>query len=168
MNLKTNIIKSMCKYAGIFIFLISVYVLMLFVVFLIPDKFVEPNVNTSLGYINREGIWPQIYFFQDVSKPESQGEMYMYQEMLSKNMHYDSALKNAMDISDYARCWHGYLVIAKILTLFFEYSQLRYILMMGFFIISFMLFNEIKCKIGGGIRGGFCCCFLRHTRLQYR
>lgn len=140
--------KSFAKYAGVLICLVLLYIFLLFLVFLIPDKCISDNVNASIDDLTREGTWPQIFFFQGYSKPENQGEKLVYRSMLSENLRYDSALKNAMDVADYARFWHGYLVIMKPLTALLQYTQIRYISMLLFFMLTYILLNRIREKIG--------------------
>ena len=77
--------------------------------------------------------------------------------MISKAIKNDDkgALYNSLDVNDYARYWHGYLVLIRPLLIKLDYLQIRYVNVLIFFVLLGITFTMIKKKLGGLMASAF-------------
>lgn len=130
--------KFLNKVLAIFFGLQIFFVLSMFLIYLIPNNYIENYTREGLDYINKfeksqsGGYLP--FFFNE---PGSMLDCITDSTMLSLATHSGggNTLQRAM-VPRYSRYWHGYQVYLRPLLCFFKYSQIRYYI----YIISNLLF----------------------------
>lgn len=160
-------IYSFVKYLGGLGIAIAVGMLLLIAVYMLPVDNMKTNVARSSEIFNYEGIYPQLVNGYKYMQLDNYTDSIMLGAAIYdgpegtvdkavNNYHPDSrqlspelALTNyANGVTDYeyfrvhyGRYWHGYLVILKLLLLFFDYADIR---VLNFFMQSFLLFIVLK------------------------
>lgn len=144
-NIKSLLKKSIC--AGIGGVLIGFLLLVL--VYMLPVGSMRENVKGSAGEWYEEGAWPvmingysgsildnftdslmlSIAIYENEESTVTQAMKNYYAMESVDSLPFDSLYAYLQDEScygeNYARYWHGYLVILKPLLMFFSYSDLR-------------------------------------------
>jgi hypothetical protein len=137
-----NILLKLTK--TLFILLCS-YLIMLSVVFSIPNSLIETHVHNGVNIIQKEGLWPK-YFFNNSSGGQLDNftDKVMLKETVTSEPEF-SPLKSAMFMGGYARYWHGYQVILRPILILFSYSSIRFLntfIIFGMFCWCLILFNN--------------------------
>ena len=135
----------MKKTLKIYLGLIILYVLLLFLVDLIPNNQIINQVKSSDWVFEQEGVYPEYLFYT----PNAQLDNVTDQTMINSALNEEglNALENAMSVHDYARYWHGYLVFLKPLLLVFSYINIRFICMIAFFMLFLYTFYVIAKEL---------------------
>ena len=116
-------------------------------VFAIPNSDVRTNVEYSMHQLDWEGGYPRIFW-----------RSYSVLDSVTDTLMIASALKGedvgtfyaAMDMSDYARYWHGYQVILRPVLRFFNYHEIRAIQGTSLLLLLTYLLCVLAKKGGGG------------------
>ena len=136
----------------------------LFLVCLIPSKYIEDNANEALKTFEKEGYFPEIKYANkyildnftdalmintaysvDSNKPlESTILMKRYYKTSLDSektiLHLSESLSGARhSFFEYSRYWHGYMIFLRPALVFFEYSVIRIILISVIVIITLIL-----------------------------
>lgn len=142
------------KFIKLFIITIAIFVFLLFAAWLIPDKMVKYNVEYSLNYIG-EG-WTPIFTYEDAASLDDYTDRLCLNNSIKEgsNEMYNT-FQAMMDMKDYARYWHGYLVVLRPLLCFVNYLQIRYINMFLLMTLVACVFAKMKDRLGWGISISF-------------
>lgn len=141
-KIKNNIVK----FAIIFSAFILSFILLLTLVYTIPNSLIRNNVTTSISILNTEKTTDMPFFYDYYVSPDPFTDKLMFEKTLIDSPS-KSALQAAMDINNYARYWHGYQLILRPMMLVTSYIRIRYINMFVMLILLGLVFAEIKEKI---------------------
>ena len=143
---KTLILK-MIKF---FMITIISFVVLLLLAWAIPDKMVKYNVEYSLNFVGES--WTPTFTFEDSASLDDYTDRHClgYAIKEGSNENYN-LFQSVMDVKNYARYWHGYLVFLRPMLCFFNYLQIRYINMFLFMILISAVFSKVKDRLGWGI-----------------
>lgn len=116
--------------AKLFIITLCILMGLLFIVWLIPEKAVSDHVNEGIQLLDeREEAWEEHFSYAWGSNLDNVTDKIMIGRAVS-NAEADSSLIFKMFYcNDYARYWHGYLVILRPLLSIMSYVQIRYLYM---------------------------------------
>lgn len=147
---KTLILK-MIKF---FMITIISFVVLLLLAWAIPDKMVKYNVEYSLNFVGES--WTPTFTFEDSASLDDYTDRHClgYAIKEGSNENYN-LFQSVMDVKNYARYWHGYLVFLRPMLCFFNYLQIRYINMFLFMILISAVFSKVKDRLGWGIAVSF-------------
>ncbi len=145
--------KQLLSYIGVYAGLIVLYMLLMTVVYTIPNSLVEDNVELSIKYIDLEGDGPHVTFYRASSRVDNYSDRIIYQEVLRDEN--ASVLYSAMDNQNYARYWHGHSVYMRPLSVFFDITQVRYILMVAFYALAALMLVKVGRRFGGPVAAVF-------------
>lgn len=123
------------------------YVLLLTLVFLIPDKGIQGHREEALSYIEEEGEYPKPFFESASARLDNVTDHIMIQKTQPES---ENVLISAMNPA-YARYWHGYLVFLRPLLLFFDYFQIRFLGYCVSTTLLFLLFGLVLKHEGWGV-----------------
>ena len=145
--------KKVGRILVVFCMLIAIYVTTMCISYMIPNDYIKENVGISVSRLNGEGDYYNPLFETDASKLDNFTDMLM----ISKAIKNDDkgALYNSLDVNDYARYWHGYLVLIRPLLIKLDYLQIRYVNVLIFFVLLGITFTMIKKKLGGLMASAF-------------
>lgn len=122
-----NGVNTMKRYIKLFCLLILIYFILMTGVYLIPDSWIQNNMNNAIEYIeNKEGRYSNFYYVMVGATTDSWTDI----SELGKTLLNDgekNLIERAMDNGSYARYWHGNHVIMRIMFIFMSYLQIRYI-----------------------------------------
>ena len=112
---------------------------------MIPNDYIKENVGISVSRLNGEGDYYNPLFETDASKLDN----FTDRLMISKAIKNDDkgALYNSLDVNDYARYWHGYLVLIRPLLIKLDYLQIRYVNVLIFFVLLGITFTMIILEL---------------------
>lgn len=182
-NPKINKINKYIKFtfniSKIYIILITIFVVSIFATYSIPNNNIKINVNESVAQLEKEGVYPNLFFGSKSAQLDNFTDSWMLNlaftpdgkdvinsslSNIYTNMDAEDNIKNLVQavenqedgrISSYSRYWHGYLTILRPLLVFFNYTQIRFlnmcILVGMFLIVSYLL----KKKLGTGVMLSF-------------
>lgn len=122
------------------------FILLLTLVYMIPNSLIRNNVTTSISILNTEKTTDMPFFYDYYVSPDPFTDKLMFEKTLIDSPS-KSALQAAMDINNYARYWHGYQLILRPMMLVTSYIRIRYINMFVMLILLGLVFAEIKEKI---------------------
>ncbi len=138
------------SYFIVFVLGISLFTAALTLVFCIPNQAVIGNGQSGIAYLEQEGSYPQIYFETNAAQLDNYTDQLMLKTALAEGR---NPLEAAMSMGNYARYWHGYQVLLRVLLVFFNYEQIRYGYIMLFFILLTAVLLALQKRIGK--RGAF-------------
>ena len=119
-------------------------------VFAIPNNDVRTNVERSMFLLDREGEYPRIFSSSSHSMLDSATDTLMIASALKGED--VGTFYAAMDMSDYARYWHGYQVILRPVLRFFNYHEIRVIQGTSLLLLlTYLLCALAKKGWGGGV-----------------
>ena len=167
-----KMIKNICI---IYFALILAGFLMMCFVHLLPTKIMDKHVAESKGVFEQEGVYPQLMaghldarldnwtdaIMLLVAAYDGEGTAFTesmrngYWRVNGKNpaeslVELYSGGKEGSSVVSYARYWHGYEIFLKPMLLFFNYQEIRYVMvavqicLFGVVIVLFTLRNMIK------------------------
>lgn len=131
--------------------MVCLYIVLLILIFLIPDKGIQVHRDEAISYINEVGYYPNIFFGSSSAKMDNLTDSVMLQltEPGAENP-FISAM-----VPGYARYWHGYLVFLRPLLWIFDYFQIRFL---GYFLSTMLLavlFGLLLKRLGWGVSIAF-------------
>lgn len=129
-------IKELKPFVKTFIILIGVFFLSMVLVYCIPTSWIQENVEQSLEVMEPEGDYPAYHFYRHNAIVDNHTDMLMY-ESLIQNRDYYNPIQASVSINQYPRYWHGYQVILRPLTVFFQVQEVRYLGMLAFQLLLF-------------------------------
>ncbi|RDU22162.1 hypothetical protein DWV06_16665 [Anaerosacchariphilus polymeriproducens] len=109
-----------------------IYIISLTVVFCFPNRWIQNNVDSSVEILTSETDYPSYVFHSDAVSFDNFTDKLILQKAIKTQ---SNPLIYAMDIDNYARYWHGYHTLTRILLVFFNILQIRYLLMMVFYLL---------------------------------
>lgn len=145
--------KKVGRIFGVFCILIVIYITTMCISYIIPNGYIQANVETSISRLDAEGDYYNPLFETDASKLDN----FTDRLMINKSIKHDDRgiLYNSLDVNDYARYWHGYLTVIRPLLVKLDYLQIRYLNLLVFFVLLGITVNMIKKKLGGLISSAF-------------
>lgn len=123
-HIKRFLITTIC--------LLFIYVISLTVVFCFPNNWIQENVNTSVEILNSEQDYPAYIFHSDAVSLDNFTDKLILQKAIKTQR---NPLLYGMDVDNYSRYWHGYHIITRVLLVFCNILQIRYLLMMAFYLL---------------------------------
>ncbi|MGI5947995.1 MAG: hypothetical protein ACOX8K_11460 [Lachnospiraceae bacterium] len=130
---------------------VCLYVLLLMLVFLIPDKGIESHRTEAMNYIDEEGEYPKPFFDSASARLDNVTDRIMIGKTVPES---DNLLIAAMN-PGYARYWHGYLVFLRPLLLFFDYFEIRFLGYCISTMLVFVVFGLLMKQEGWGVSIAF-------------
>lgn len=112
--------------------LLLIYIISLTIVFCFPNKWIQENVDSSIEILNTEQDYPAYIFHSDAVSLDNFTDKLILQKAVKTQ---SNPLVYAMDVDNYARYWHGYNIITRALLVFCNILQIRYLLMMTFYLL---------------------------------
>ena len=136
------------KYGIVFGGLIFGYMLAMIAVFCIPNSWLMNNYNMSMGEFNRGSYWALDDFLVGTNM-DGQTDKLILSNCVSQEG--NSVVYNAMDVNNYARYWHGYLVLVRPLLCLFKYKYIKYMSMILCFVLLCIAYQKLSELLGKGI-----------------
>lgn len=148
-----NFVKKIGIYACIYLLLVFIFVTLMYISYKLPNGRVWIHVEESVAQIAKEGNGYIPFFNQTGALMDTHTDALMLNIALNKGMYEgqgtlaksvensfyeEDSMVKALDNSvhshelnnhEYSRYWHGIQVFLRPLLLFFNYSEIRYILM---------------------------------------
>ena len=124
-----------------FLALILLYILLLVVVYAIPNEWISSNVESALAVLDAEGPYPHYFFDYPFGQADNNTDKEMYLNLIAGDN--SSVLKAAM-VPRYTRYWHGYTVLLRPLCVFLSIANIRYLNMVTLLILLCLCFWKIK------------------------
>lgn len=135
--------KKVIVYFATFFSLILFFLLSMILVHLIPSTCVASNAASALETLNNEGGYPRLFFSTEASQLDNVTDIVMIQRNLESEL---GVLQEAM--GGYERYWHGYQIYLRPLLIFFNYTEIRYISVIVFFVLLFLVVVRLYKKLG--------------------
>ncbi|MBR5597715.1 MAG: hypothetical protein IKW30_09955 [Lachnospiraceae bacterium] len=140
--------QRIIKYCLTFLGMIILFILLLTLVYSIPNEVINNREQKAFDYIKeKEGFYPE-YFWETSAARLDNATDYTMIERNSSELLEDNPFISAMYAGDYSRYWHGYQVILRPLLRFFDYQHIRHITMIAFFLLLCVSFSTIHKKLG--------------------
>ena len=133
------------KYIKAFLFLLFFAVGSLAIVSLIPNRMVEANVTYSRNFAPSGEYVNALDFKIRGSILDKPTESVMLKNSL--NNESMNPLKSIMDAQNYARYWHGYLIVLRPLLVFTDITGIYYVNMFVFYGLLAVLLYYIAVKL---------------------
>lgn len=114
------------------IFVVTLFILMalLYLVWLIPERAVVGHMNEAVQLIKEhEDEWEEHFTYAWGAKLDNTTDMVMLRRVVSTADKNESIIYKALYCNNYARYWHGYLIILRPLLAIMSYVQIRYLYM---------------------------------------
>ena len=136
------------RYPVVFAGLILLYLILLFVVSCIPNEWLSGNYEESMKEFTKGMYWSV-----DDSLVGTQMDGGTDQLILSNCVTDEShsAFYNMLDVKDYARYWHGYLVPVRPLLCLMTYKHIKYISMILCFVLLCLVYEKVGKAINRGV-----------------
>ena len=146
-------LKKIMSFILLYIVLVVSFIVLIYVSFKLPNERIRGHVAESVKQLKDEGIEYIPFFSQEGALLDTHTDALMLNIALNKEMYEnEGTLSKAMECSfyeepsmvealnttvqsddfnnhEYSRYWHGIQVILRPLLLFFNYTEIRYILM---------------------------------------
>ena len=164
-----NIASTVLRYAGILLGSILLGMLLMILVYCLPVSPMKENAQRSTEIYDYEGVYPQLMWGYKMSQldnctdatmllnavysgPESVVEKavrvfrteYQDENPVKSLTNYSNNVKAEVSVHEYARYWHGYLLILKPLLLFFDVADIR---LMNMFLQMTLLFYTLLLMV---------------------
>lgn len=164
--------KKIFEYFLVYICLVVIFSFIMVGTYLLPNNRIRGHVEESLQLLNSEGIGYSPFFQQGGATLDAHTDALILNIALNKGMN-KSNIKNAFENSfyedstrqgisslneavqdnivnnhEYSRYWHGIQFIIRPLLIFFNYAEIRYILMLVVFILLGIVFSLISKELG--------------------
>lgn len=114
------------KYTVTFFGLIMAYSASLIFCFLMPNSWLMENYQASVNEFFGGSYWA-LDLSLEGTRMDGQTDKLILANCVKEEQ--SSVLYNAMDVHDYARYWHGYLIIVRPLLCVMKYKHIKYISM---------------------------------------
>lgn len=166
-----NILKKVLKYLIIYVSLAALFSISMIVTYSLPNNRIRKNVEESIDVFKEEGTCYIPFFKQGGALLDSHTDALILNIAMNKGMN-ESNIKNAMENSffedetgggvssldnalseeqnnhEYSRYWHGVQVVIRPLLVFFTYTEIRYIMMIGVFSLLAIVLALIGKQLG--------------------
>lgn len=129
-------VRELKPFAKTFVILIVVFFLSMTLVYCIPTSWIQNNVEKSVEVMENEGDYPMYFFYRHSGIIDVHTDKLMY-ESLIQNRDYYNPVQASVSINQYPRYWHGYQVILRPLSIFFQVQEVRYLGMFVFHLLFF-------------------------------
>lgn len=129
-------LKGLKPFVKVYIGLIAAFFLSMVLVYCIPTSWIQGHVESSLEVMESEGERPVYAFYRHSAIVDNHTDMLMYQGTIPNKPEYN-VVQRAMSVNQYPRYWHGYMVWLRPLTVIFQVQELRYLGMIGFYLLFF-------------------------------
>lgn len=134
----------MIKYIKTFGILIGTYFVLMFLAYMIPNSYMEENIQRSVEYIEEvEGRWVNHYYLSVGATTDGWTDLTEMERNLDDD--YTGIMKRMMSNGGYSRYWHGNHIIFRVLFVFFTYIEMRYLsqfLVLGTIALVFSLIRK--------------------------
>lgn len=118
-----NIFIKVQAFFGMLLGLLAVYTLLMFLTFTYDSEEMEKAAVYAGNIVEEEGEYPMLLYKEGGAVLDNFTDRLMVSKVIKDNE--STSLYNAMDVSGYARYWHGYLVWLRPLSLFMNLAQIR-------------------------------------------
>lgn len=142
--------KSVCwKCTKIFVVLIFLFLIVMLATWAIPDKMLKYNVNYSMDYV--ENGWVPVFTYEDAATLDDFTDRLCLTKALKEgsNPKYNF-FQSMLDMKEYPRYWHGYLVVLRPLLCVGNYLQIRYFNMFFLMTLLAVVFTKLKESLNWG------------------
>jgi len=140
------------KYTLCFLVLLAVFVLLMTLVYMIPNSKIEWHREYSLYVLSDiEETWESFGNLFGLHSQPGMMDNTTDRIMITESMIGDesmSALEAAMYMNGYTRYWHGYQVFLRPLLVFYQLHQIRYMNMFVFFGLFCLVLCTLKRRTG--------------------
>lgn len=143
------LLQRAAKWTALLIGLIVCYTAALLLVYLIPDQYIEQNVNSAIAILEEEGqpdgggyanyFWHSAYGITD-----NLTDKVMFGGMLKNGR---STVQAAMR-TDYLRYWHGYAVTLRPLCAVLSIVNIRFLNMMVLYALFVLCYYHSRRRLG--------------------
>ena len=134
--------KILIKYLKPFLGLLLTAIILLLLVSLIPNKLILNNVSLS-----QEIAYPNFAHALDFNKLADILDKPTEALMLNRTLLEGNAFHSIMDAQNYARYWHGYLIVLRPLLVFTDITGIYYVNMFVFYGLLAVLLYYIAVKL---------------------
>ena len=177
-----SLMNALRKISKVYLILISVFLIIMSLVYSIPNRRIKWHVEESVQQLEIEGVYPSVFFntiaarldnytdsimlniaaHADNNRPirSSMKNPYRLAKESGENLRVDD-LKTAIKDKDnseettYSRYWHGYLGILRPLLVFFNYTEIRFLNICALFMLFLVVNILLKKELGLGIMISF-------------
>lgn len=137
------------KWAALLLFLIVCYTAALLLVYLIPDQWVEQNVNSAIAILEEErqpdgGGYANYFWHSAFGITDNLTDKVMFGGMLKDGR---TTAQAAMR-TDYLRYWHGYAVTLRPLCAMLSIINIRFLNMMVLYALFALCYYHCRRRLG--------------------
>ena len=145
-----KMLRPVGRYVIVFLAVMVCLMIMLTMVFMIPDDLIKTHQETSLYIVDEmeNNIWFGNFFGRKESRLDQQTDRIMIRNVMPEIKEM-SAFQKALYMNGYGRYWHGYVLYLRFLMVFFDLWEIRYINMIVFFVLFAADIGLISKKIHG-------------------
>ena len=164
--------KKFLNYVLVYISLILLFSVLMIITYCLPNGRIRYHVAESIPLLESEGNGYNAFFDQPGSLLDVDTDTLILNAAMNKGMN-NSCIKNAFENSfyadfkntgvnllkeavnenvvnnyEYSRYWHGIQIFIRPLLMFFNYSEIRYILMLVIFVLLGIVFSLLSKELG--------------------
>ncbi len=147
-----NMTKRMMKYAACYLIMIFVFVVLLTLVYMIPNEKIEYHREYSIYTLSAiEETWESFGNMFGLHSQPGMMDITTDRIMMTEALISDesmSALEAAVYMNGYTRYWHGYQVFLRPLLVVYQLHQIRYLNMFVFFGVFCLMLFALKKRTG--------------------
>jgi hypothetical protein len=136
--------EKMKKYLIVFCGLIAAYILLMILCFLIPNSWVSEHYEASTAEFYGRAYWSLDSSLEGTTMDGQTDQRILYNCMKEEG---HSVIYDAMDVHDYARYWHGYLIIVRPLLCVMRYAHIKYISMILCFALLCAVYGKVSALL---------------------
>lgn len=140
------------KYLLVFGGLLIAYMAALLLCFCIPNKWVQENYQEAESEFTRGSYW-MVDDSLVGTRMDGCTDQLILDNCLVDEEH--SVLYNMMDVKDYARYWHGYLILVRPLLCVLKYKYIKYVSMLLCFVLLCIAYQKVSEVTNQGVGIGF-------------
>lgn len=165
-------LKKIIRFMILYLILTIIFTVLMFCSYLLPNFNIRGHIEESIAQLKNEGIGYTPFYNQPGAMLDTHTDALMLNIAFNKGMNenqsdFARAVENSfLDEGDmvhsldtnvhsgeynnheYSRYWHGIQVVLRPLLLFFNYTEIRYLLMIVFFILLGLTFSMIGKQLG--------------------
>jgi len=119
-----------------FLILIVAFFLSMTLIYCIPASWIQENVEKSIEVMEGEGNYPMYFFYRHSGIIDNNTDKLMYESLISNRPYYNP-IQASVTINQYPRYWHGYQLLLRPLSIFFQVQEVRYLGMLIFHLLFF-------------------------------
>lgn len=148
--------QAIKKYGIVFGILLLIYMVSMMLSFCIPNSWLVNNYNMSMGEFDHGSYW-HIDNFLIGTQMDGQTDKLMLTNTMKQEQ--NTILYNAMDVNNYPRYWHGYLILLRPLLCFFKYKYIKYMSMILCFALLCIAYRKVCELLNPGVGIGMVIAF---------